>query len=943
MLATPSARAAWLAAPAGSGKTSLAAEWAAAGEGTPLWLRLDAACADPGWLWRRLLDAAGVTGTDTSTALGRVEAWVQPARASVLAARAFWTGLPAQVRVVLDDCDAAAFDPADAGVATPASPGPFDAFAAGVIAPLLAQAGPGQRLLLLARRAAPAWLLPQRAAGLLREMPGDALRLDDDERRAWQAPPRAEGWALAAAWLAREGAPQANESELIDWIVAVLLPALPASQRALLASAAWWPEIVATSLDAAGQASFQALASGGVLLERSAPDRLRLHPLLQQALQEQARRSQPATQRLAELGEAARARAAAGRDDAALALWQAALVEARRADPAGAEATRAAYAAWIVDRAGAWLAAGRHRQLAAAADAVPAAERGAALWLALAQALAPFDPMQARDAADHAAARAARHLPEQQPIQVAAQVLAIATQFQAFDDPRPLAERLAQLHAAEPRLAVDRHAPATADAAVERSLPLPLAGAAVAVFSALFLRTPAHPELPRWRQQVRRLLDEPTVDANLRVRAGMLLAKDHWYRGRYDTLALLPLLAPTPASTLAPYGRLLGGLQAQYAAWAAADWPGGIATTQAALAEAESSGIALLDRHLRLHGACFAQLAGEAELAARWMAEVAATADASRRMEAWHHRCVHAWLALIAGHAAAAAQAAEAAADAASAMGPAPRAIALAVQAHALLDLGETGPRWAAVRTALGEAATPDNTLAQFHQAVLDARWAQARGDADRALPLWHQALLTAKAHALWAPLGASPAALADGLAVAMTANLERQSAQHIALALKLPAPRHADGHWPWALRLQLADGSGLVQVLRHGEPLAFEGKPPRRLLELLRALAESQRPVAVADLLDRLWPDLDGDRAAAAFEVALRRLRSLLGVPQALRLSQGQLTLDRGRVWVEPAPLRTTGGPCATAALSIAPAAGAMRAATHGAASVGHRSGRGP
>ncbi|WP_341889828.1 hypothetical protein, partial [Variovorax sp. YR752] len=48
------------------------------------------------------------------------------------------------------------------------------------------------------------------------------------------------------------------------------------------------------------------------------------------------------------------------------------------------------------------------------------------------------------------------------------------------------------------------------------------------------------------------------------------------------------------------------------------------------------------------------------------------------------------------------------------------------------------------------------------------------------------------------------------------------------------------------------------------------------------------------------LWPESDGDLAMDAFEVALRRLRQLLGRPDALRLAGGILWLDRDLVWVD-------------------------------------------
>jgi LuxR family transcriptional regulator, maltose regulon positive regulatory protein len=51
---------------------------------------------------------------------------------------------------------------------------------------------------------------------------------------------------------------------------------------------------------------------------------------------------------------------------------------------------------------------------------------------------------------------------------------------------------------------------------------------------------------------------------------------------------------------------------------------------------------------------------------------------------------------------------------------------------------------------------------------------------------------------------------------------------------------------------------------------------------------------------LDWLWPDSEADAAQKALDVALHRLRGLLGANDAVRLFDGRLSLDRTRVWVD-------------------------------------------
>lgn len=52
--------------------------------------------------------------------------------------------------------------------------------------------------------------------------------------------------------------------------------------------------------------------------------------------------------------------------------------------------------------------------------------------------------------------------------------------------------------------------------------------------------------------------------------------------------------------------------------------------------------------------------------------------------------------------------------------------------------------------------------------------------------------------------------------------------------------------------------------------------------------------------MADALWPESDGDAALTAFSTNLNRLRDLLGVKEAIRLSGGDLSLDPRYCWID-------------------------------------------
>jgi DNA-binding SARP family transcriptional activator len=71
--------------------------------------------------------------------------------------------------------------------------------------------------------------------------------------------------------------------------------------------------------------------------------------------------------------------------------------------------------------------------------------------------------------------------------------------------------------------------------------------------------------------------------------------------------------------------------------------------------------------------------------------------------------------------------------------------------------------------------------------------------------------------------------------------------------------------------------------------------------LALLKALlALGGREVPEGRLAEILWPEADGDLAHNSFEVALSRLRKLMGIEDALVLKDGRLSLSNRQCWVD-------------------------------------------
>jgi LuxR family maltose regulon positive regulatory protein len=104
----------------------------------------------------------------------------------------------------------------------------------------------------------------------------------------------------------------------------------------------------------------------------------------------------------------------------------------------------------------------------------------------------------------------------------------------------------------------------------------------------------------------------------------------------------------------------------------------------------------------------------------------------------------------------------------------------------------------------------------------------------------------------------------------------------------------------------------GRFAVHRNGRPITLARKAPRRMLALLKCLiARGGTGVACARLIEDLWPESDGDRASSALRTALHRLRDFLGDADAIVVTDGAVSMDPTRVWVDALAFRSgTGSP---------------------------------
>ncbi len=103
---------------------------------------------------------------------------------------------------------------------------------------------------------------------------------------------------------------------------------------------------------------------------------------------------------------------------------------------------------------------------------------------------------------------------------------------------------------------------------------------------------------------------------------------------------------------------------------------------------------------------------------------------------------------------------------------------------------------------------------------------------------------------------------------------------------------------WPWRVRVYTL---GRFAVVCEGQQLSFNGKSPRKALELLQALiAHGGRDVHISLLMQSLWPEESNSNLQNLFDNTLHRLRRIVGLADVLHVQNAKLTLDSDQCWVD-------------------------------------------
>jgi len=181
-----------------------------------------------------------------------------------------------------------------------------------------------------------------------------------------------------------------------------------------------------------------------------------------------------------------------------------------------------------------------------------------------------------------------------------------------------------------------------------------------------------------------------------------------------------------------------------------------------------------------------------------------------------------------------------------------------------------------------------------------DAREAFQKGDETQGLLLLSKALAMAREKGSVFTLFDNPVMTTKLCERALEAGIEVEYVMEIikrrGLVPEKP-PMHIE-NWPWPLKIYTL---GRFSIVKNGNTIKFSGKAKQMPLKLLKVLISlGGREISEDDVSELLWPDAEGDQAHQSFETNLHRLRRLIGYGEAIRFSDGKLTLDNRFCWVD-------------------------------------------
>lgn len=413
-------------------------------------------------------------------------------------------------------------------------------------------------------------------------------------------------------------------------------------------------------------------------------------------------------------------------------------------------------------------------------------------------------------------------------------------------------------------------------------------------FSAISIRNPQHPAYSRIKERATSLIDDPAQDEFQKSRLVISFAVFTFHQGRlYEARRLLAKCPIIDSTKLMPevYSGLL--LARTYDALLGGDFEGCVGVVKEGLLHASVTGVYAWGGYISGHGVLASLALGNLEAAEQGVNDISLFMDISAATSRAFWLGIKANYLVYRGDYEEAIDLTATAITLCDASGwPVPGVRARVVNVLASLELGRTEESARKLRELDELLAQGQGVVFRIYVLLAKALLETQLGHISKADSLLREALLLCEeqgvveygimrpetvAH-LWAR-----AIEVDGLSDVLIRQIR---------ARRLAPPHNHVGPWPIGITIRTLPR---LLIEKDGVAISFSGKPPRKPLELLKALvALGNRDISRATIISALWPDADSDSAETALRVTLSRLRKILGIDEAIIVAEGRLGLNR-------------------------------------------------
>jgi LuxR family maltose regulon positive regulatory protein len=420
------------------------------------------------------------------------------------------------------------------------------------------------------------------------------------------------------------------------------------------------------------------------------------------------------------------------------------------------------------------------------------------------------------------------------------------------------------------------------------------------MFGALHFRRPQDPTIHHWADRLL-LQIEACADPNQRILLGCNLQIHYTVAVGLNSKLdrLMKAIEPPAGTTLPPLtGALLWALRSMH------HWSRGESEQAAAAAETGSK----LAREKRLRmwdfmlGALqvYARLNnGELSRGRAALARLEKALDSKRKIDVAHFHYLASLASLDDGEGAQALTHIETA-NAISRRygGPQQEALGELVRAQVLHALGRTPEAWPVLARGREVATSMASGILIFQADLCAALFALDIGDEQGCVEALERAFSVGAASDYLNHNSFRSAVMARLCAFALVHGIAPEYARRLIRKRCLKPPCLEANCWPWPVKIYAL---GRFSVVVDGRPIAETSQLQHKPVELLQALLSfGGRQVAIARLIDGLWPEAESKNGRGVFDATLLRLRRLLGTDDSLIIEGGRLTLNPMVCWVD-------------------------------------------